>query len=109
MFFDNMQKFNDKVFMELVSNGMTVGVSNMLDQGKADADALGENGERPIVAASYIGNIELVKLLVKHGADITLSNAHGITALMWAEENKNVELINYLEAEKERQVCSSRR
>lgn len=109
MFFENTQKFNDKVFTELVSNGMTVGVSNMLEQGEADANELDENGKRPIVIAAYRGDLAMVKLLVEHGAQVNIKDSFGVSPMMWAKKNKNTELISYLEVEKEKQVNIPRR
>jgi len=59
-----------------------------------------ENGWNPIIIASYYGNVEIVRELVKAGADIFSKNLNGTTTLMYAkdscEKTKDLSLIEYL-------------
>lgn len=47
----------------------------------------GKNGMTPLLTASINGSIDIVKLLIKSGADINLSDYQGNTSLMYAMKN----------------------
>ena len=56
----------------------------ILDRVHNDGDAnLGE-GSTPLMRAAKDADIEVMRLLLDHGADLTLANAKGTTALMYA-------------------------
>lgn len=42
------------------------------------------------------GHLDIVRLLIKYGADINFKNDYCATALMYAKRNNNTEMINYL-------------
>jgi ankyrin repeat protein len=46
--------------------------------------------------ASKRGDLELVKLLVHHGADLNAGDADGKTALDYAEERRRKEIADFL-------------
>lgn len=50
----------------------------------------------PILLAAYNSRLEMIKLLVAHGADATIKNAEGKTALDMATLNKKQEVVQYL-------------
>ena len=47
-------------------------------------------------ASEYDHNIEIVKLLLEHGADINLPDNYGHTALMMASLEGNTEIVRLL-------------
>jgi ankyrin repeat protein len=53
-------------------------------------------GSYPIQYAVKKGNLDLVKLLLNHGADITIVGKGGSTLLHLAVQSKNEELVKYL-------------
>ncbi|CAM9172663.1 unnamed protein product, partial [Ectocarpus fasciculatus] len=50
----------------------------------------------PIVSACLVGSLEVSRLLVEHGADISVQTELGSTALMGACSKENLELVAYL-------------
>jgi ankyrin repeat protein len=55
----------------------------------ADVNATNNQDDTPLLAAVAAGNLELVKLLVRAGANLAAKNKYGFTALMLAcKENK---------------------
>jgi len=56
------------------------------------------DGSTPLHYAAAQGHLEVVKLLVEHGADWTLVNERGKTAEQWALENHHDAVVEYLES-----------
>ncbi|MFN4151289.1 MAG: ankyrin repeat domain-containing protein [Candidatus Sericytochromatia bacterium] len=54
------------------------------------------NGVTPILSAIEYGQVEIVKLLIKHGANISKKNKEGITPLILASQTKEKEIIELL-------------
>jgi ankyrin repeat protein len=54
------------------------------------------DGMAPLLYASKLGNFEIVKLLVEHGANPNIRTANGDTALSIARKNNNDTIYNYL-------------
>ena len=55
-----------------------------------------KEGVIPILLAAYNGRLNMIKLLVEHGADPTVKNAEGKSALDMATLNKKQDVIEYL-------------
>ncbi|WP_353173169.1 ankyrin repeat domain-containing protein [Acinetobacter rudis] len=68
-------------------------VKNALDQG-VDVNSTDEDGYSALQAAAENNYLEVVKLLVAHGADIHFKGQY--TALELAEMAENQEIIEYL-------------
>lgn len=52
----------------------------------------------PVMVAADNNDVEMVKRLVKHGADVTIRNAYGDRPYTSAFQNKNSELMKYIES-----------
>ncbi len=74
-------------------------VSFLLEKG-ADINVRDSQwGTTPLMwAAAYQNNIEMVKYLVKRGADPDLTDYYGHTALFQAQYRKNTEIVAYLKS-----------
>ena len=59
---------------------------NVLLSGGASIDTVDQNGNTPLMIASKIGNIRMVRILLAHNPDIDKKNNQGNTALMVASE-----------------------
>jgi len=79
-----------------VRKGDAVRVKALLDQGAA-VDSKSPYGSTGLFFASVRGNLEIVKILLDHGADVNVKNTfYGATALGWATEKQRVEFIQLL-------------
>jgi hypothetical protein len=63
---------------------------------KYNLNKVDDSKTTPLMHASSLGYIEIVKVLVENGANINLQNIHGYTALIRACINKFPEVIKYL-------------
>jgi ankyrin repeat protein len=63
----------------------------------ADVNASREADEKtPLIVACYNGHVQLVKELLKHGADIEAEDINGRTPLHWACSNGHLAVVNEL-------------
>ena len=53
-------------------------------------------GETPIISASFMNNLEIVKFLAEKGANVNHAKDNGFTALIWASFENNLEMVKYL-------------
>ncbi|MGC6512139.1 MAG: ankyrin repeat domain-containing protein [Parvibaculales bacterium] len=74
-----------------------VEIMNMLLEGGADIDKTGARKEVPIIIAAREGHYEAVKLLIEKGAYLEDTDLTGRTALDWARETRNRDLVRLLE------------
>ena len=51
---------------------------------------------RPLMAASFHGNKDIVNILIEHGADVNEKSSNGLTALHIAVEARQVEVVHAL-------------
>jgi ankyrin repeat protein len=71
-------------------------IALLLEKG-ADPNVHGPNGETPLgLAAKY--SLNAVKMLVNKGADVNARFDPGFTALRWAQEMEQAEVIKFLKA-----------
>jgi ankyrin repeat protein len=74
------------------ANGHTPVVRLLLEH-FAYIDAASPNGTTPLMMAARYGTLEVVKVLLDAGADPTLKNALGLTALDFAQKADNPEAL----------------
>ena len=74
-------------------------VEKTLINGGADINAKSEiKKETALMCAASKGDADIVKLLIEKGANIYAKSNEGMTALDWAEETDQTEIIEFLEA-----------
>ena len=79
------------------------GSSNILDyliQKGAKINYHNESGYTALMGAAENGQINNVKVLIKYNADTKLKNKEGFTALDFAKQKNNKEIIDILEQTK---------
>ncbi|PNP79296.1 hypothetical protein FNYG_07372 [Fusarium nygamai] len=69
-----------------------------LQEGREDVDMLGPRNRTPLHAAAQQGHLEIVKLLVDYGADITATTFFGSTAEKLAEKYHQPAVAAFLKA-----------
>jgi ankyrin repeat protein len=66
-------------------------------------DAPDANGVTPFMRAAETGNLDVVKLLIAHGAGINATDLKGHSALQYAKDGRNKEdrkaMIRFLESQ----------
>ena len=85
-----------KTFLEAVKNGDTGELEKILDIGKVNVNVYDTEGQTPLHLGCLEGNLELVKLLVKFGADVRLANRDGWNALHIAAFGGHKDIAVYL-------------
>lgn len=89
------QELNDK-FWEAVRKGDVPETTALLDQG-AEVNAKFRYGTTALFKAAERGHLEIVKLLLARGADVTVKDTfYGATALTWALDNDHIEIVTLL-------------
>src|SRR5262245_45521736 len=89
------QELNDQMF-EAVRQGDAAKVTALLDQG-ADVNAKFRYGMTALFKAAERGNASVVKVLLDRGVDVNVKDTfYGATAMTWALDNKNIEVVRML-------------
>lgn len=78
-------------------HGMIDAVNTLVKHGAHINHQVGKTLYTPLIIAVIKGNIEVVKYLIENGADIHVTDAHGKTALMYAQDNNLQKIITLLQ------------
>lgn len=100
----SQQEKRNKQFLKAARNGEVGSFQKLLSHGgfsswsgdeipPADIHALDKNGNNAVVLASVSGSADAVERIVALGVDKHLTNNQGATALMFAQNEKTVELL----------------
>ena len=68
----------------------------ILLEGLASIDKAADNGETPLIRASFQGHLEVVKLLLERGAAVDRDTNEGCTALYIASNEGRTEIVRAL-------------
>lgn len=71
---------SDPAMLAAAAAGDNAKVRELLEKG-ASANMLGRDHNTPIMEAAYAGHLDTVKLLLDHGADLSVKKSDGATAL----------------------------
>jgi ankyrin repeat protein len=90
---NSKQELNDQ-FWEAVRKGDSANVTALLDKG-ADVNAKFRYGMTALFKAAERGHVEVVKILLARGVDVTVKDTfYGQTAMSWAIQNDHAEVVN---------------
>jgi ankyrin repeat protein len=91
-------KANEQLIRQAEKGELTK-VRKLLISTKLNVDAPGEDrqeGYTALMASSYFGHLDIVKILLKYGAKINRKNYDGYTALSLASSRGNLDIVKYL-------------
>lgn len=90
--------YGQSVLYLAAHNGYFESVKLLLNAGALPQPLVGRSkyNKLPLVGASGQGHLDIVKLLIKHGADINKQENSGDTALIAATKEKKLEIVEYL-------------
>lgn len=71
-------------------------VVKVLISAGADINQSDSEGYTPLMAASSVGNLEMVNLLIKNGARLNAATSSKCTALHYARKNGRLDIVNAL-------------
>ena len=92
---DPKQELNDQ-FFEAVRKGDSASVTALLDKG-VDVNTKFRYGTTALFKAAERGNLEIVKILLAHGADVQVKDTfYKATAMTWALQNNHIDVVNVL-------------
>ena len=80
------------------TQGDQLGVAKLLIENAAYIDAASPNGSTPLMMAAMYGNTSTLKLLLDEGADTTLKNQLGLTAVDFAQRADRKEMVELIGA-----------
>lgn len=72
-------------------------VDYLIQEGYYDVNCRDDNGDTALIVSVKYNNVKTVEVLLKHGADASLCDTTGKTALDYAKENGNDEIIKLLD------------
>lgn len=82
--------------IDYIANNDDESIRYSIEQGIIDVDGKNSIGNTNLMIACFFGNLNVVKYLVKHGADLNMQNDYGHTCFHWASRSGHLEIVEYL-------------
>jgi len=85
-------------FLNAAATGKIDVVNDLLTNHHVNVNVKDDRGtsNTALIFAASTNHVEVVKLLLKRGADVNIKNVYGYTALMYAVNNKHIEVVKAL-------------
>ncbi|MGE3318299.1 MAG: ankyrin repeat domain-containing protein [Candidatus Berkiella sp.] len=80
---------------DLVELGQIDDVKMLIKDG-GDVNEADKHGNYPVIIAASRNDLEMLKVLVKAGAKLRVTNEDGDNAATWAKRHNNPEMVNYI-------------
>ncbi len=68
----------------------------LLDIGITGINDLDEHGRTALMLAAFSGHLKIARYLLEHGADVNIASDTGATALSYAKDTHNAEMVDLL-------------
>ena len=95
----------DSVLHYTVLAGQIENVEKLLTHGMRVQHQSAADGATPLHRAAQVGNIEIAKVLINHGADLNAPNYLGQTSLHVALESNHIEFAKFMSTKGARKKC----
>ena len=86
---DNVDKFGDTMLLDAAKHGNVDVMQRLLEKQKISINHTNKKGDSALIRAAWKGELEALNLLIAKGADVTLRNGSGCTALLMAAMHNN--------------------
>ncbi|XP_048249040.1 serine/threonine-protein phosphatase 6 regulatory ankyrin repeat subunit A-like [Haliotis rufescens] len=86
----------DNILHYACYSGLVELVKFVLSEKMADVNSRGEGYRTPVMAAAWYGHREVVELLIREGADVSLVDSDSDNILHWACEGGDVEMVKFV-------------
>lgn len=93
---DDQDSDGDTAFKAAAVAGRLDVARYLIEKGAALDKRAGILESTPLICASEMGHVEIIQLLLARGADPTLRDKNGLTALMIAERNGHKQIAEFL-------------
>ena len=88
-FVDNVDKFGDTMLLDAAKHGNVAVMHRLLSQQRISIDHANKKGDTALIRAAWKGELEALRLLIDRGADVSIRNGSGCTALLMAAMHNN--------------------
>lgn len=92
-----VQDHRKSELLRLAQNGDNEGVKELLQVG-TDVNSMDRFGWTAAMSAAFEGHVDVLQTLVKAGADLTISNSQGHTAVSLASQKHHTSAVNFIES-----------
>ena len=86
----------DFPFHEAVNGGSITMIKYLMETKGMNVDCKGESGRTPLMIASSIGEYDVAKYLLDHGADVNAKDSTGTTAIIYASYYNYLPIVELL-------------
>ena len=81
---DNVDKFGDSMLLDAAKHGNVDVMARLLDRQTISIDRQNKKGDTALIRAAWKGELQALSFLLNRGADVTIRNGNGCTALLMA-------------------------
>ena len=86
---DNVDKFGDSMLLDAAKHGNVDVMQRLLEKQSISIDRQNKKGDTALIRAAWKGELQALTLLLDRGADVTIRNGNGCTALLMAAMHNN--------------------
>jgi ankyrin repeat protein len=92
----DIERTQQSQLLTLVDLGQYKQLEALLENGKQDINKPNESGDTAAILAAKRNDLDMLKLLTSHGADLSCENFFHQSAKTWAEKYQNKDMISFI-------------